>query len=175
MHEDQSKMLAMKEIDSKLQYLVPKLNEINCICSELKKDDYFYEPVIENYISSSGQPMPTIVVRAYPNRANRDKYNALDLAAFEDVYFGVNEIYNDFQRREPDELDDFVIENEEYRFGLVKEHDWILIGNVYYFLFSVVNLTETHNDESPIIDNKGNIKGRVTYSVYFEALDLADH
>lgn len=42
-------------------------------------------------------------------------------------------------------------------FGLSTENDWQLIGFMYYFLFSVVNLVDTKNDDSPIIDNKGSI------------------
>jgi hypothetical protein len=48
-------------------------------------------------------------------------------------------------------------------------HD--LIGYVYYFLISMYNLIETKNDETPIIDVKGNIRGRVNYSVGFEVID----
>jgi len=39
---------------------------------------------------------------------------------------------------------------------------------MYYFLVSVVNLVETKNDESPIIDNKGTIQGKMSYSVGLE-------
>jgi len=42
-------------------------------------------------------------------------------------------------------------------FGLSMEHDWQLIGHVYYFLVSIANLIDTKNDETPIIDNKGSI------------------
>jgi len=49
------------------------------------------------------------------------------------------------------------------------QHD--LIGYVYFFLISMYNLIETRNDETPIIDVKGNIRGRVNYSVTFEVID----
>jgi hypothetical protein len=39
---------------------------------------------------------------------------------------------------------------------------------MYYFLVSVVNLVETKNDDSPIIDEKGSIQGRMHYSVGIE-------
>lgn len=39
---------------------------------------------------------------------------------------------------------------------------------MYYFLISVVNLVDTKNDESPIIDNKGTIQGKMNYSVGLE-------
>lgn len=42
---------------------------------------------------------------------------------------------------------------------------------MYYFLVSVVNLVETKNDDSPIIDEKGMIQGRVHYSVGIELYD----
>ena len=47
----------------------------------------------------------------------------------------------------------------------------MLIGYMYYFLVSVVNLVETKADESPIIDEKGSILGKVSYSMGIELLD----
>ena len=42
---------------------------------------------------------------------------------------------------------------------------------MYYFLISIVNLVETKNDESPIIDEKGSIQGRMSYSIGIELYD----
>lgn len=79
-----------------------------------------------------------------------------------------------------DELDDDgIIEaikndshaNDKYVFGLEKKLEHDLIGYVYYFLVSMYNLIETRNDETPVIDSKGNLKGRVGYSVAFDVLD----
>ena len=75
-----------------------------------------------------------------------------------------------------DDLDE--IDQEEYIkndnrdddpqiFGFSSERGWQLIGNVYYFLVSMSNLVDTVNDESPIIDNNGNIKGRINYSIKY--------
>ena len=61
--------------------------------------------------------------------------------------------------------------NDNQIFGLSKKVAHDLIGYVYYFLISMYNLIETKNDETPIIDVKGNIRGRVNYSVGFEVQD----
>lgn len=62
-------------------------------------------------------------------------------------------------------------DNDGELFGLSMENEWQLIGFMYYFLLSIVNLVGTKSDESPIIDNKGNIQGKVAYSVGLEILD----
>ena len=49
---------------------------------------------------------------------------------------------------------------------------WYHIGNVYYFLLSVFNLIETSKDNSPIIDTKGMIQGKLTYTVNFDLFDV---
>ena len=51
------------------------------------------------------------------------------------------------------------------------EHDWQLIGYMYYFMVSLVNLVETKSDESPIIDNKGVIVGKMQYAMNMEIMD----
>jgi len=61
--------------------------------------------------------------------------------------------------------------NDNFIFGLSKKVQHDLIGYVYYFLISMYNLIETRNDETPIIDVKGNIRGRVNYSITFEVID----
>jgi hypothetical protein len=39
-------------------------------------------------------------------------------------------------------------------------------------LFAIINLIETQKDESPIIDTKGTIRGKLSYSVILEAFDV---
>ena len=65
-------------------------------------------------------------------------------------------------------------ENDGEFFGWQRADDFNLIGYMYYFMLSTVNLVETKNDDSPIIDNKGNIRGYVTYSVTMQVLDNSD-
>ena len=56
-------------------------------------------------------------------------------------------------------------------FGWSLTDSWHHIGNVYYFLLSVYNLIETSKDETPIIDSKGLIQGKMNYGVKVEVLD----
>ncbi len=63
-------------------------------------------------------------------------------------------------------------EGDGETFGWALTDQWHHLGNVYYFLLSVYNLIETSKDESPIIDTKGAIQGRLSYSVSFEAFDV---
>jgi hypothetical protein len=63
--------------------------------------------------------------------------------------------------------------NDGEIFGFDKESDWHLIGNIYYFLMSLSNLVETKQDETPIIDNKGSIQGKVGYATGIEVVDAS--
>jgi hypothetical protein len=49
---------------------------------------------------------------------------------------------------------------------------WQHLGNVYYFLLACFNLIETSKDDSPIIDTKGTIQGKMNYSVSLQVLDV---
>jgi hypothetical protein len=151
----------MREIDAKLTEIVPKIAEINSICQELKRDSYYYEPSIKLDVLSDGRKVSRVVCKVYPDRNNRDVFNILEFDRFEDVYFAVKEKYEDLTGDDVDEtalLKDLQNrENDPMIFGLSSESDWQLIGHMYYFLVSVVNLVETKNDDSPIIDEKGSI------------------
>lgn len=61
--------------------------------------------------------------------------------------------------------------NDNKIFGMQKKMAHDLIGYVYFFLASMFNLIETRNDNTPIIDVKGNIRGTVNYSVGYDVLD----
>lgn len=102
-------------------------------------------------------------------------FNILEFDRFEDVYFAVKEKYEELTGDDADEtalLKDLQNrERDPMIFGLSSDTDWQLIGHMYYFLVSVVNLVETKNDDSPIIDEKGSIQGRVHYSVGLELYD----
>jgi len=102
---------------------------------------------------------------------------------FEDTYFMIKDKYESLmvEGGQGDDIDEEALlqelKNENNKeedgrvFGVLLDHDWQLIGYVYYFLVSVANLVETKNDESPIIDNKGTIQGKVSYSVGLEVYD----
>jgi hypothetical protein len=165
----------MREIDAKLGELVPKISEINNICLELRRDTYSYEPYIKTDVLPDGRKVSRVVCRVFPDRSNRDVFNILEFDRFEDVYFAIKDKYESLTGDDVDEatlLKD--LQNRETDaevFGLSSESDWQLIGYMYYFLVSVVNLVETKNDESPIIDEKGSIQGKMHYSVGIDLLD----
>jgi hypothetical protein len=170
----------MREIDAKLAEIVPKISEINNICAELHRDSYWYEPYIKTDVQSDGRKVTKVVCKVFPDRANRDLFNLLEFDRFEDVYFAVKDKYEGLMGGE--EVDEAALLKDLQEreatdpevFGLSSESDWQLIGYMYYFLVSVVNLVETKNDDSPIIDEKGAIQGRMHYSIGIELLDYPE-
>lgn len=123
-------------------------------------------------VKSDGSKISSIVVRVYPDRNQKDVSGQIPWDLFTDkVYFDVKDLYDDYEEK------NFVIEqdiDEEMDgeiFGWNLTDSWHHIGNVYYFMLSVFNLIETQKDESPIIDTRGNIQGKLTYSVKLEVFD----
>lgn len=112
---------------------------------------------------NDGRKVSRVVCKAFPNKANKDVFTILPFDKFEDTYFMIKDKYESLTGDDIDEnalLEELKNDNREEDgkiFGLSMEHDWQLIGYVYYFLVSIANLVETKNDESPVIDNKGNI------------------
>lgn len=175
--EEQYNMLERREIMEKLAQMVPKINEMNQACSELKRDEYLYMPHITTKILADGQKVTSVVCKAYNDRNNPEDFVEIPFENFETIYFRVKDKYMEMMNDDLDEIDAYEAikndsrANDKFVFGLEKKITHDLIGYVYYFLISMYNLIETKNDETPIIDVKGNIKGRVSYSVYFEGLD----
>jgi hypothetical protein len=161
--QDQQRILQMREIDAKLAEIVPKISEINNICSELRRDTYSYEPYIKTDVMADGRKVSRVACKVYPDRNNRDVFNVLEFDRFEDVYFAIKDKYESLSGDDVDDaarMKDLQLRDQggdSEIFGLSSESDWQLIGYMYYFLVSVVNLVETKNDDSPIIDEKGSI------------------
>jgi hypothetical protein len=61
--------------------------------------------------------------------------------------------------------------NEGQIFGLEVRNDAKLIGNVYLYCDSLSQLLETINDETPILNTKGEKKGVMRYSLVPKILD----
>jgi len=158
-----------------LAEIVPKISEVNNICMELKRDSYSYEPYIKTEVMSDGRKVSRVACKVYPDRTNRDVFNILEFDRFEDVYFAIKDKYESLTGDDDDQTailkDLHHRESDPEIFGLSSESDWQLIGYMYYFLISIVNLVETKNDESPIIDEKGSIQGRMSYSLGIELYD----
>jgi len=110
---------------------------------------------------SDGRKVSRVACKVYPDRNNRDVFNILEFDRFEDIYFAIKDKYESLTGDDVDET--AIMKDLQHRdqdpeiFGLSSESDWQLIGHMYYFLISIVNLVETKNDESPIIDEKGSI------------------
>jgi len=47
---------------------VPKIAEVNTICSELGKGNFLYEPEIITQIQQDGKRVSRVVIRVYVNR-----------------------------------------------------------------------------------------------------------
>jgi len=58
-----------------------------------------------------------------------------------------------------------VDQDEANVFGLAVQHEWKSIGQVYLFCDALSSMLETVNDEAPILDTKGEEKGKLTYSL----------
>lgn len=150
-------MQQFREIDERLNELVPKVAEINTICKEVYRENVLYEPNITTDVNPDGSKVSRLVVRVYPDKQNLEEYNEITQTQFTDgVYFTVQELYENYEKNNFDvdeETMDREMDGEVFGWSLTDA--WHNIGHVYYFLLSVYNLIETSKDESPIIDHKG--------------------
>ena len=143
----------MREIDAKLQEIVPIIAETNTICREIGKEQIYYEPEIQLEVKSDGTKIARVVVKVYPDRLNKDEFGIIPFYQFTDViYFNVKELYDEFEDKGSITLDDPDDECEVFGWSLTDS--WHEIGSVFIFLISWYNLIDI-KDESPIFDTKG--------------------
>ena len=167
---EQQRLLQFREIDAKLQEVVPKIAEINTICREIGRESVTYEPDIHTDVLPDGRKISKVVIKVFADRTNRDQFAMIPMETFGDkVYFDLKDLYEEAEEKgfpgNPN------TENDGETFGWSLADSWHHLGNVYYFLLSVYNLIETSKDNSPIIDTRGVIQGKLSYSVSFELLD----
>lgn len=145
--------------------------EINTICREINRDNVYYEPEIVTDVQSDGRKLSRVVIVVYADRNNRDTKGIIPLETFVDkIYFDVKDLYEEAEEKGfPGNYD---MTNDGETFGWNLTDSWHHLGNVYYFLLSVFNLIETNKDQSPIIDTKGSIQGKLAYTVNFELYDV---
>jgi hypothetical protein len=62
---DQLRQQQFREIDVKLQEIVPKIAEINTICREIDRENVYYEPEIVTDVQSDGRKLSRVVVCVY--------------------------------------------------------------------------------------------------------------
>ena len=113
------------------------------------------------------------MVRVYPDRNNLEESSLLPWEVFNDkVYFEVKELYDAYEEKNF-EIDESTIDKDDDGeiFGWSLSESWHHIGSIYYFLLSVYNLIDIQKDETPIIDSKGGIQGKINYGVSVEVLD----
>lgn len=166
-------MQQFREIDARLQEVVPKIAEMNTICREVYRDNITYEPDIQTEVRPDGSKVSKVMVRVYPDRNNREESAVISWDMFFDkVYFDVKELYEEYETKNFDiDEADIERENDGEIFGWSLTDSWHHIGNVYYFLLAVFNLIETQKDETPIIDTKGMSEGKMNYGVTMDVLD----
>lgn len=77
----------MREIDAKLAEIVPKIAELNNICIELRRKEYFYQPAITTEVLNDTRKVSKVVCKVFPNKANKDVFSILSFEKFDDVYY----------------------------------------------------------------------------------------
>lgn len=148
---DQQRLQQLREIDQRLQEVVPKIAEINTICREIGRELIYYEPDISTEVKSDGTKVSRVVVKVFPDRTNREESGSIPFDTFTDeIYFNVKGMYEDFE--ENGFVEQQEAEEAGESFGWSLSDSWYEIGGVFIFLLSVFNLIETPKDESPIID-----------------------
>lgn len=166
-------MQQFREIEIKLTEGIPKIAELNTIAKECFREGVFYEPHIQTEVKGDGAKISKMMVRVYPDRNNLEESSLLPWEVFNDkVYFEVKELYDAYEEKNF-EIDESTIDKDDDGeiFGWSLSESWHHIGSIYYFLLSVYNLIDIQKDETPIIDSKGGIQGKMNYGVSVEVLD----
>jgi len=93
----------LKKVSQDLQEIVPKIAEVNTICREIGRDTVFYEPEITTEVNSDGSKVSRVLVRVYPNLADREESGVIQWDDFTDVvYERVKEMYEEAEENEFD-------------------------------------------------------------------------
>lgn len=70
---EQQRQQQLREIDAKLQEIVPIIAETNTICREIGREQIYYEPDILTEVKSDGTKVSKVIVKVYPDRTNREE------------------------------------------------------------------------------------------------------
>eukprot|EP00826_Nyctotherus_ovalis_P037080 TRINITY_DN3356_c0_g5_i2.p1 TRINITY_DN3356_c0_g5~~TRINITY_DN3356_c0_g5_i2.p1 ORF type:complete len:371 (-),score=152.88 TRINITY_DN3356_c0_g5_i2:724-1836(-) len=157
------RLKAQKELEESLAQVIPKINEVNEMCLQLGKLDYLYMPTIITEVH--GKKMkPKICVKIFPDHLHQDIFNQVDLNEFIEKYYMIQEKFQNYQYDlEHNESIAFEENKEEDEnvFGVGIRHDWQFIGQAHIYTDLIANLLDVKEDFTPLIDNKGNIKGNL--------------
>ena len=170
--QEQERVQNVKEIESRLQQIVPMITEINLICSEIGRENVRYEPDIINEIRPDGTKVAKVVVRVYPDAEDEDAESAVipcDIF-MDNIYFDVKDLY---EAAEEKGFDDVFHDKEDDAeiFGWNLVDCWQNIGTGFVFLITMFNLCENINEETIIIDPKGEKAGDLDYCLSLELID----
>ena len=117
-------MQQFREIDQRLQEIVPKIAEVNTICREIGRETVFYEPEIVTEVKTNGEKESRIVVRVCPDRTSREESSLIAWDMFTDtVYFDVKELYEEAEEKNFD-LKDIDTEHDGETFGWALADSW---------------------------------------------------
>lgn len=105
---------------------MPKIAEINTICSEIGRENVKYEPDIETQVKNDGTKHSRVVVRVYPDKTNRDESGLIAFDTFiDDIYFKVKDMYEDYEEKGYMPGDEVENELDGETFGWNLTDEWI--------------------------------------------------
>jgi len=160
--QTESRMKNQKELEEKLAQAIPKINEVNEMCLQLGKLDYFYSPTIVTDIEGN-QMKSRVCIKIYPDHS-QSFFNQVDLNEFMDKYYLIQERFQNYQydieHSELGTVEDDENADDTVTFGIAIKNNWILIGQAHIYTDSIGNLLETQDDFTPLIDSKGNLNGK---------------
>eukprot|EP01022_Parablepharisma_sp_SALTPOND_P016704 TRINITY_DN250_c0_g1_i1.p6 TRINITY_DN250_c0_g1~~TRINITY_DN250_c0_g1_i1.p6 ORF type:complete len:390 (-),score=89.51 TRINITY_DN250_c0_g1_i1:1625-2794(-) len=158
--QEEFKLRNQKELEERLAQVIPKINEVNEICLQLGRLNYLYSPTIVTDVQG-GQMRSKICVKIFPDHS-QSFFNQVDMDEFMDKYYLVQEKFQNYQydleHSELGKVED-TTDDDPKIFGIAIKNDWILIGQAHIYTDSIAHLLETLNDQTPLIDNKGNTNG----------------
>jgi len=170
---EEQKIRNQKELEEKLAQAIPKINELNEICLQLGRLNYLYSPAIVTEVVD-GQMKSKVCIKIFPDHS-QSFFNQVDMGEFMDKYYLVQEKFQNYQydleHSELGKVEDNT-DDDPRIFGIAIKNDWTLIGQAHIYTDSIAHLLDTPADQTPLIDNKGNVNGELKYSIvpkYFES------
>jgi len=167
------RLKVQKELEQNLTQVIPKINEVNQMCLQLGKLEYLYKPTITTEIKDS-KMKPKICIKIFPDRVHQNVFNLVDFNEFIERYYMIQEKFQNYQYdMEHNEFIKFEENKEEDEkvFGVGIKNDWRFIGQAHIYTDVIANLIDIKEDYTPLIDNKGNVKGHLKYSIILKLLN----
>eukprot|EP00826_Nyctotherus_ovalis_P037081 TRINITY_DN3356_c0_g6_i2.p1 TRINITY_DN3356_c0_g6~~TRINITY_DN3356_c0_g6_i2.p1 ORF type:complete len:535 (+),score=200.04 TRINITY_DN3356_c0_g6_i2:1735-3339(+) len=161
------RLKVQKEVEQSLAQTIPKINEVNEMCLQLGKLDYLYMPTIVTEVDGA-KLKPKVCVKIFPDHLRQGTFNQVDVNEFLDKYYMIQEKFQNYQYDvEHNEFIKFEDNKEEDEnvFGVGIKSDWRFIGQAHIYTDLIANLLDVKEDFTPLIDDKGNIRGELKYSV----------